>query len=179
MQLLPHPDTGITPVTRLDASVSRAPDAGLVIQWELAADLEALRLPASGAGRRADGLWKHSCFEAFIGGPGLDPYLELNVAPSGDWAAYRFDAYRQGMTPQALVAPPGIHCTRGPRALAVSARLPPLAATAGALRIALCAVIETQSGTISYWALRHPPGAPDFHHAAARVLELAPALPAV
>ena len=32
------------------------------------------------------------------------------------------------------------------------------------VKIALSAVIEETDGTKSYWALRHPPGAPDFHH---------------
>ncbi len=31
-------------------------------------------------------------------------------------------------------------------------------------KLALSAVIEETDGTKSYWALRHPPGAPDFHH---------------
>jgi hypothetical protein len=39
----------------------------------------------------------------------------------------------------------------------------------------LCAVIEEADGTISYWALAHPPGAPDFHHPDCFVLELPPA----
>jgi hypothetical protein len=28
------------------------------------------------------------------------------------------------------------------------------------------------SGALSYWALRHPPGKPDFHHPAGFALEL-------
>ena len=39
-------------------------------------------------------------------------------------------------------------------------------------RIALSAVIEEVDGTKSYWALRHPPGAPDFHHPDCFALEL-------
>ncbi len=34
------------------------------------------------------------------------------------------------------------------------------------LRIALSAVIEDESGRIFYWALKHAPDKPDFHHAA-------------
>lgn len=30
--------------------------------------------------------------------------------------------------------------------------------------LGLSAVIEEMGGTKSYWALAHPPGAPDFHH---------------
>ena len=30
--------------------------------------------------------------------------------------------------------------------------------------VGLCAVIEETGGIMSYWALYHPPGEPDFHH---------------
>jgi len=39
------------------------------------------------------------------------------------------------------------------------------APTVGDFHIGLAAVIEELDGTKSYWALAHPPGAPDFHHA--------------
>ena len=42
------------------------------------------------------------------------------------------------------------------------------------LRIAVAAVIEDGAGRLSYWALRHPPGRPDFHHRDNFVLELQP-----
>jgi len=38
---------------------------------------------------------------------------------------------------------------------------------------ALSAVIEDDDGAFSYWALRHPPGKPDFHHPDAFALMLA------
>ena len=42
------------------------------------------------------------------------------------------------------------------------------------LRIALSAVVETEDGALSFWALRHPPGKPDFHHAEGFALRLEP-----
>jgi len=36
----------------------------------------------------------------------------------------------------------------------------------------LSAVIEEESGTLSYWALRHAPGRADFHHPDGFALEL-------
>ena len=39
------------------------------------------------------------------------------------------------------------------------------------LSLGLSAVIENLSGSLSYWALKHPPGKPDFHHADAFALE--------
>jgi len=40
------------------------------------------------------------------------------------------------------------------------------------IRAAVSAVIEESDGTRSYWALAHPPGKPDFHHADGFALEL-------
>jgi hypothetical protein len=42
------------------------------------------------------------------------------------------------------------------------------------LLLGLSAVIEEDDGVVSYWALKHPPGPPDFHHASGFVLELEP-----
>jgi hypothetical protein len=39
-------------------------------------------------------------------------------------------------------------------------------------RLGLSAVIEETSGRKSYWALAHPPGKPDFHHADCFAYEL-------
>ena len=33
------------------------------------------------------------------------------------------------------------------------------------IRVSITAVIEEKGGRKSYWALAHPPGRPDFHHA--------------
>jgi hypothetical protein len=59
-------------------------------------------------------------------------------------------------------------------------RLTELAAELGSaeLRLALSAVIEEQSGQRWYWALRRPPGPPDFHHPDSFALPLDPIAPA-
>ena len=43
-------------------------------------------------------------------------------------------------------------------------------------RLGLSAVIEDTNGHKSYWALAHPPGKPDFHHADCFAYELSPAV---
>jgi hypothetical protein len=40
------------------------------------------------------------------------------------------------------------------------------------LVLGISAVIEELDGGLSYWALRHAPGKPDFHHPQAFALEL-------
>ena len=76
-----------------DQSGSLAPDL-LVFQYVLRADMARVRVPQPDTPERADGLWKHTCFEAFISASGLSGYYELNFSPSGQWAIYSFDRYR-------------------------------------------------------------------------------------
>jgi hypothetical protein len=45
---------------------------------------------------------------------------------------------------------------------------------AGRRRLGLAAIVEEASGDKSWWALAHPPGAPDFHHADCFQIDLPP-----
>src|SRR5581483_4355265 len=118
----------------------------------------------------------HTCFEAFIAAPGIPGYYELNFSPSGQWALYRFDSYRKGMSAAGVTASPELVIRRGDDRLELDATmsLRDLSALrdARALKLALTAVIEDDGGNLSYWALKHGPDKPDFHHADGFVLEL-------
>jgi hypothetical protein len=163
---LAHPDVPNSGVRRVAASAEVAGADLLRFQYVLEADPSLVRVPppVPDAGR-TDKLWAHTCFEAFIGFPESPGYLELNFSPSGQWAAYRFDSYRQGMTP-ALEAAPRLALRRLPQALELQAevRLGGSEAARRRLRIALSTVVEDREGRLSYWAIRHPAGRPDFHH---------------
>jgi len=182
--------------------VGAAAGSGVLrLHYALEADPLRVRVPPAGPGGRADRLWVHTCFEAFVRVEDAPGYLELNFSPSGQWAAYHFDAYRQGMTPPVLEESPrivvrgaehfsavaasaetsGIDAGEGTgrggarRALTLEAlaRLPVLAGAKGCrLHLGLCAVVEDDVGGLSYWALRHPAGRPDFHRPEAFALEL-------
>jgi hypothetical protein len=104
------------------------------------------------------------------------PYHELNFSPSGEWAAYAFQNYREGARTANDMPGPELSMRRVPDALELNARidldrLSPAYSNAK-LAIALAAVIEDDDGTLSYWALVHPSGKPDFHHAGAFALKL-------
>lgn len=43
---------------------------------------------------RQDFLWRHSCFELFIGVKNHDLYREINLSRSNAWQAYQFEEYR-------------------------------------------------------------------------------------
>ncbi len=106
-----------------------------------------------------------------MSGPG---YIELNFAPSKRWAAYAFDGYRNGMRPLAISAP-RIEARRAGPCYSLVARLSLDAARASEApwQLGLAAVIEERDGGRSYWALAHPPGRPDFHHADCFACEVA------
>ena len=166
VDLVAHPDTPCAGVRSLRAGVARAPE-GLAVHYRIEGDLERLRIAAPG--RRAPGerLWEHSCCEIFVAAAGAQAYREYNFSPSGQWACFAFQRYREGRpvpTPD-----PGIAVRRSPDRLELEAGIP---APPGKLHIALCAVIEDREGVLSYWALRHARGKPDFHHAEAFALEL-------
>jgi hypothetical protein len=68
-----------------------------VFEFHLGVPPDLLILPAPAEPTRADELWKHTCCELFLLNPADGSYLEFNFSPSGRWAAYHFDAYREGM----------------------------------------------------------------------------------
>lgn len=166
--LLAHPSTVNEAVRRVAASVEPAGGNSLRFRYLLEADPGHVRLPPSAVNAgRADKLWAHTCFEAFVGLAQSPRYLELNFSPSGEWAAYRFEAYRQGMLPAELAAPPRLELRRSVARFELEAEVC-LTGTEAAgsrhLRLALSTVVEDGEGRLSYWALRHAPGRPDFHH---------------
>lgn len=170
LHLTSHPATPTDAVRRCDVRVRRSADGAIALTYRLEADMARLRVPPACAPQRADGLWRHTCFEAFVAGGDGPGYLEFNLAPSTCWAAYRFTGYREGMAPAADLAAPAIAVRADGRGIELEALLHP--ATRGPVRLALAAVVELADGEPTCWALRHPPGRPDFHHPDGFVLAL-------
>jgi hypothetical protein len=128
---------------------------------------------------RTDGLWEHTCCEAFIAFEG--GYCEFNLSPSGDWAFYRFTGYRAGATDPEIV-PPVVQAHRHGDLWQLQAHIDlsglPFLRHDRPWRMGLSAVMETKDGEKTYWALAHPSDKPDFHHPDSFALVLpAPELP--
>jgi hypothetical protein len=173
-QLVPHPGAP-HPVISIEVGVKEFGSEGMEYQEErdfvylefsyrVRGNVTALSLPPFDGERpqKGDRLWEHTCFEAFCRHVGSDAYYEANIAPSRRWAFYQFDTYRSGMR-SIFPAMPRIFTLKveGGYGLIASLIIPVLPP----VKLALSAVIEETNGTKSYWALAHPPGAPDFHHA--------------
>ena len=165
VSLMPHPAAGPGPALAVVVEVGWHPTSGLLsLDYLLDVGPSALRLPTPANPRRADGLWRHTCFEAFTRADGRPGYLEFNWSPSGEWAAYAFDARREGMRPLELKQDPATGFAREPGRWRLHAGLQLPEAFRGPIRLGLAAVVEARDGTLHYWALRHGhAAAPDFH----------------
>lgn len=175
--LMRHPDSHSGAVSNVGARVSRESRGTLAITYSIEGDCARLRVPPPRPPRIAQGLWQHTCCECFIAVKGEPGYHEFNFAPSGEWCAYAFAKYREGgplsdgaLNPQITVR------SRADRIeLDTAISLDRLSAmhSHASLALALSTVIEDEHGGLTYWALKHPPGRPDFHHPDAFALELA------
>src|SRR6202171_3450778 len=119
--LVAHPDTSRPPVCGIAAEVRLANATTLVCNYSLHGDAGPVRVSGAGSGRRADGLWQHTCFEVFISPQGAAGYYEFNFSPQLDWAAYQFTDYRDGMAPANLTQAPGLQLHRSSDQLELAA----------------------------------------------------------
>lgn len=123
-------------------------------------------------GRRRDGLWKETCLECFVAAPSslMPSYYEWNFSPNGDWAAYRFDRYREGMKKFDISSPTIVRTSVGDRArFEIDFALPDdfgAETSCATLALSITAVILEKgenAGAPFYWALAHKGEKPDFH----------------
>lgn len=205
LSLHPHPETPCPPLNGIEVELVRVRPLTLQLRFVLIGNIRNVRLrlrePAGGGE-----LWRHTCFEAFVRVGEEESYLEYNLAPSGDFAAYRFDGYREGMAPATDIGSSILDSQirtepldRDRRAVLKEAGFDTLErfepsffslktelsfpnsmglAVAEPWQIGLSTVIEERNGRKSYWALAHPPGDPDFHDPACFALQLPAASPA-
>lgn len=205
LPLQPHPDTPCGPLTGIEVEVARVRPLKLQLRFVLIGNYRKVRLKLRQQDL-GDELWRHTCFEAFVRVGGEESYIEYNLAPTGDFAAYRFDRYREGMTPAKEVRSSILDAQsrtepldRDRRVLLKRSGFDTLErfepsffslkaelsfsnamglAVAEPWQVGLSTIVEEMNGRVSYWALAHPPGKPDFHHPSCFVLELPAARPA-
>jgi hypothetical protein len=174
--LLAHPDSACPAISAILVEARLAARAQLSCHYALQGDIGRVRLSDSPRATRTDGLWRHTCFEVFVAAAPMAGYYEFNFSPALAWAAYRFEDYRHGMTPASLAQAPRLRVQRTPGGLELAATLDLAGladlAAAPRLHLALAAVVEDEGGRLAYWALRHAPGMPDFHHRDGFTLEL-------
>jgi hypothetical protein len=164
--LMLHVTCDLGPIRAVTASVT-ATSQGCEAEFRLDGHVPTIILPPPAAAERIDNLWKTTCFEIFWQPLGDTYYREFNLSPSGRWAAYDFDSFREGMR-DAPVDSISIACSHDAEGLvlkaSIASKLPAPA------QVALNAIVEHPGGGLQFWALAFPPGKPEFHSEACRAL---------
>jgi hypothetical protein len=177
VELTSHPQFASNAADHVEVAIDRGAGGVLTLSYVVTGRIAGLKTPPRAAPTRVEGLWEHTCFEVFLRAPGAPTYYEFNLAPSSQWAALAFTGYRERAadpeTPAPFIDAEGGKTRFELRAtldVGGLADLPP----DGPWRVGLSAVLEADDRTKAYWALAHPPGRPDFHHADAFALSLPP-----
>lgn len=171
-----HTSSPTGAITGLSASARVGGAGKLAVRFNLEAQMSQIVLPRSRTPGRADELWRHTCFEVFVGLPESEAYCELNFSPSGEWAINGFVGYRRGMAPIEVRRPPRIAVRPTSRGMVLEAvtylEELPMPRPGSPLRAGVAAVIEEAGDRLTYWALTHPSALPDFHHRLGFVLQV-------
>jgi hypothetical protein len=171
-----HPQTTSQELREIDVAVAEAKNDGITLTFSMVGDITGLAIPGPRSPRRADNLWQHTCFEVFMMAGEGPEYREFNFSPTGEWTVYDFRGYRDASEQDgALLTKPDlvIKVHQSPDRLELFVEIDQvLLPQANSLKLGLSAVVENVAGSKSYWALRHSPGKPDFHHADAFTLQM-------
>ena len=159
---------GSKAVQSVEVDVVRATNTILLMYSVETADT--LLLPAFEQERR-DNLWHGTCFELFVK-PESRGYVEYNFAPLQAWNAYSFVDWRMGRRAYQPDVEPRIVDSRTdgrreayPGRYELDVVISPDILLLAPAAVSLAAILEEEGGAMSYWALTHPPGEPNFHHA--------------
>lgn len=162
-RLVAHPDHPPLAVKGVSLRWVDLDDGRTMLRYRLDG-CDSLVAPAYSGSSRTNDLWKTTCFELFLGNES-PAYFEFNFSPSGRWASYGFETYRSDPLELELSFSPEIRTEQGTEIFLLTAYVAS-DDVRGASRLGVNAVVEEEGGHLSYWALAHPAGRPDFHHPA-------------
>jgi len=164
-ELVPHPDPGI-PEIRITGRIERRGNI-LTVHYSVSGKIDEVLLPAPNPqpGRKED-LWLRTCFEFFLALPDQPQYWEFNFSPSGDWNAFRMDAYRRvGFREEELIQNPCLEIRNEIECFELEAviDLNAILKSETQMLVGVTSVIQPRNGHETYWALTHPQPMADFH----------------
>lgn len=163
-----HPSCEAGPIRAVRADI-RATDQGCEARFQFEGAVERIVVPEPRPPVRTDDLWKTTCFEIFWQPLDGSYYREFNLSPSGRWAAYDFDAFREGMR-DAPVDAIAISTASENGGLLLKASI--AAALPVPAQVALNAIVEHEDGSLQFWALAFDPGKAEFHSETCRQIKL-------
>jgi hypothetical protein len=163
--LRPFATASNLPQIEINGRVNRK-DRLLSIEYQLFGDLNAISIePPVSLPSRQFQLWDATCFEFFIGIPGDRNYWEFNLSPSGDWAVFTLDDYRQGLRNETAFTSLPFKIDRYPNYITLNLEfdLSEIILAEQDLEMSVTTVIKSSQNQLSYWAIAHSGKVADFH----------------
>lgn len=159
-ELNSHPAFMPGEVTGVSVRWSVLPKGKLMLRYRVDGAAELTIPDFRGRGRGLD-LWKNTCMELFLY-DGKGRYREFNFSPSGQWALYGFNGYRNGREDIEPLRTPEITGAMGESVYMMTVFLS-VRELEGAESAALSVVAFEDGGRPSYWGMVHNKMEPDFH----------------
>ncbi len=148
------------PVTDL-TGVFSVNDSNIKLELTLRGDTHQVHWPIYPR-QRTTGLWEDTCFEFFLGQVGQSHYVEVNLSPGGAWNSFAFRDVRTDMVETKLIQLSSSQCQRTDTEAHFSATLTH-ELPVGEYELGISAVVKSEAGKLSYYALQHSGSRPDFH----------------
>lgn len=165
--LIPFSATTLTKKFSVKTNMRKKSDQLFLIEFDISGPIDLISWPSSPnpEPQRKDELWKTTCFEIFVSGhyENSGAYHEFNFSPNGDWNAYDFIGYRQGMTPSQdfSVLFQEYPSQRMQKKFAIEIKSTKIQ---NIKSYNLTMVLEFTNQEKSYWAAQHPATNADFHN---------------
>ncbi len=147
----------------------------LSIEYQLLGNLNTIAIdPLSAIPVRKFHLWEATCFEFFVGIPGMSNYWEFNLSPTGDWNIFHIDNYRQGLRDELAFSALPFKIEHGESEffLGLAFDLSQIISVEQQIEVSITTVIKSSQSEISYWALTHCGTEADFHQRDSFILKL-------
>ena len=157
-KLIPHSlieDIFITSI--LDLKADR-----VTLSFLVEGALENYIFPSPQTSKRANELWKSTCFELFLAHSEKEEYYEFNISPSLAWNCYHLSTYRAEPKEVEILVEPVIKTTKESGCYRLDFELKGFALTSFD-RVNLTAILLTKEGERTFWSLKKMQGSPDFH----------------
>jgi len=136
----------------------------IVLGFVIKGELEGYSFPPEAKQRRANELWKATCFELFLANSKHEAYYELNFSSSFSWNLYHLSAYRAELEEVALLSSPKIEVLSKEDEVQVFFELElEVGFLAQFDRYNVAVVLLNKENKRRFWALKEMREAPDFH----------------
>jgi hypothetical protein len=135
----------------------------LYLSFSVKGDIKNYIFPSPSTVKRADELWKGTCFELFLAHANTKEYYEFNISPSLAWNFYSLKDYRSLPHEVQLRTEPTIQTYKEKNIYTIEYKLEEFYFESFE-SYNLTAILLSQTKERTFWSSKQMKGTPDFHN---------------